>query len=139
IHTYGQQDVELDKLFMDVADYNVRVMSPAHVAPVTNLACRTALSRRGVAHVTVPVDIQDMTIDRKTTSKRNVPGHSEATYAGRRLCAAEEELRAAAAVLNAGEKVVILAGRGAIGAREELESMAETLGAVIAKIGRAHG
>ena len=133
IQTHGQQDVELDKLFMDVAQYNARIMSPAHVAPVTNLACRTALARHGVAHITIPADVQDLELDKKATSKRNVPGHSQASYAARRLCAPEPELDAAAAVLNAGEKIVILAGRGAIGAREELESLADALGAVIAK------
>ena len=48
IDTHAQQDVDLDKLFMDVAVYNARIMGAAHVAPVTNLACRTALelSRR---------------------------------------------------------------------------------------------
>jgi pyruvate dehydrogenase (quinone) len=57
INTHTQQDVELDKLFMDVALYNERIMGPAHVENVTDLACRTALSYRGVAHVTFPVDL----------------------------------------------------------------------------------
>src|SRR5204862_2287677 len=43
IGTYTQQDVELDKVFMDVAKYNVRIMGAAHVRNVTDLACRTAL------------------------------------------------------------------------------------------------
>ena len=47
IETYTQQDVELDKLFMDVTDYNGRVMGPAHVENVVELACRTALAYRG--------------------------------------------------------------------------------------------
>src|SRR5437762_13194581 len=59
VHTHTQQDVELDKLFIDVAYYNVRVMGPTHVENVTDLACRTALSYRGVSHITLPVDIQD--------------------------------------------------------------------------------
>src|SRR5689334_6792653 len=46
--THTQQDVALDKLFMDVAVYNERVMGAAHVRNVTELACRTALSRKGV-------------------------------------------------------------------------------------------
>src|ERR671937_600497 len=58
LHTETQQDVELDKLFMDVAKYNNRVMGPAHMESVVELACRTALAYRGVAHVTVPVDLQ---------------------------------------------------------------------------------
>src|SRR5216117_2221563 len=51
--TNSQQDVELDKLFMDVAVYNQRIMGPSHVENVADLACRTALSYRGVAHLTI--------------------------------------------------------------------------------------
>src|SRR5204862_1466297 len=43
IGTFTQQDVELDKVFMDVAKYNERIMGAAHVRNVTDLACRTAL------------------------------------------------------------------------------------------------
>src|SRR5438552_11864355 len=49
IETHGQQDVDLDKLFMDVAVYNARVMGPEHILNVAHLACRTALTQRGVA------------------------------------------------------------------------------------------
>jgi pyruvate dehydrogenase (quinone) len=133
IHTHTQQDVELDKLFSDVALYSARVMSPSHVEPVVNLACRTALSQYGVTHVTLPVDLQDMEVKKREASKRNVPGHSEAVHASRRTCPPGDDLRAAAELLNHGGKIVILAGRGAIGAREELERIAATLGGVIAK------
>src|SRR5438132_3500797 len=51
VHTHTQQDVELDKAFTDVAVYNTRVMRPAHVENVVDLACRTALTYHGVAHV----------------------------------------------------------------------------------------
>src|SRR5215217_6466186 len=49
ISTFTQQDVELDKLFMDVCVYNARIMGAAHVENVVSLACRSALSRHGVA------------------------------------------------------------------------------------------
>src|SRR5438309_11019115 len=52
IGTHTQQDVALDKLFMDVAVYNERIMGAAHAQNVMELACRNALARRGVAHVT---------------------------------------------------------------------------------------
>src|SRR5881392_3371143 len=52
IGTHYQQDVDLDKLFMDVAAYNQRVMGPAHVVNVLDEAVRVALSQRTVAHVT---------------------------------------------------------------------------------------
>src|SRR5437763_2106505 len=58
IGTLTQQDVALDKLFADVAFFNERVMGPSHVENLTDLACRTALAPRGVAHLTFPVDLQ---------------------------------------------------------------------------------
>src|ERR1700751_423733 len=80
INTHTQQDVELDKLFMDVALYNERIMGPAHVENVADLACRTALSYRGVAHITFPVDIQDAKAT-KNRSKRNIPHHTSDVFA----------------------------------------------------------
>jgi pyruvate dehydrogenase (quinone) len=73
--TFTQQDVALDRLFMDVAAYNTRVMGPTHVENVVELACRTAIAYRKVAHIAFPTDIQDMKAERKTASKRNIPGH----------------------------------------------------------------
>src|SRR5471030_1459902 len=80
ISTHTQQDVELDKLFMDVAVYNARVMGPTHVENVADLACRTALAYRGVSHITIPVDIQEMAAE-KGRSKRNVAHHTSAVHA----------------------------------------------------------
>src|SRR5512147_1289989 len=60
LDTHTQQDVDLDKLFEDVALYTARVMGPQHIENVTDLACRTALAYKGVTHITVPVDFQSM-------------------------------------------------------------------------------
>lgn len=133
LHTHTQQDVELDKVFDDVAVYNTRIMGAGHVEAATSLACRTALAYRGVAHVTIPVDLQDAEFDADATSKRNVPHHTSDAFADFSGLPSESALDAAAAVLNAGEKVVILSGAGAIGAGELVEQAAETLGGVIAK------
>jgi len=73
--THTQQDVALDKLFMDVAIYNERVMGAAHARNIAGLACRTAMSYRGVAHITIPVDIQDQELDKDERSARNKPEH----------------------------------------------------------------
>src|SRR5438552_9308866 len=73
IGTHTQQDVALDRLFMDVAVYNERIMGAAHTENITELACRTALARRGVAHITIPVDIQDQTVTKDMRSMRNKP------------------------------------------------------------------
>jgi pyruvate dehydrogenase (quinone) len=131
IDTYAQQDVDLDRVFEDVAVYNTRVMGPAHVENVTSLACRAALSRRGVAHITFPVDLQEQ--EGGERSKRNVPHHASDALARSAHLPDEESLRRAAEVLNAGKKVVILAGRGALGATDELEQMADRLAAPIVK------
>src|SRR5437588_3143297 len=59
INTHTQQDVELDKLFENVAVYSTRIMGAAHVENVTELACRKAMTHRGVSHITIPVDFQE--------------------------------------------------------------------------------
>src|SRR5579884_3004412 len=73
IETHTQQDVALDKLFMDPAAYSVRVMGPAHVEDVVEQACRTALAYRQPTHVMIPVDFQSQPA--KDRSERNVADH----------------------------------------------------------------
>jgi pyruvate dehydrogenase (quinone) len=138
IGTFTQQDVALDRLFTDVAKYSERVMGPTHVESVTDLACRTALAYRGVAHLAVPVDVQEMSVDAKR-SKRNIAHHTSDVFARGAQLPAEPDLRRAAELLDAGERVAILAGRGALGAGHELEAAAERLGSPIVKalLGRA--
>jgi len=133
IDTHAQQDVDLDKLYMDVAVYNARVMGPEHVSNVANLACRTALSRRGVAHLNFPVDFQSMPVKSNRRSERNIRDHNASTFARRAALPALEDLKEAAALLNDGKKIAILAGRGALDASDELIQLAETLGAPIIK------
>ena len=130
--TFTQQDVALDRLFMDVAAYNTRVMGPSHVENVVDLACRTALSYRKVAHIAFPVDFQDMKAD-KLASKRNVKDHTSEVYARSARLPDEADLRRAADILNQGGKVAILAGQGALDATDALEKAAEILGAPIVK------
>jgi pyruvate dehydrogenase (quinone) len=132
IGTHTQQDVALDQLFSDVTKYNQRIMGPAHVENVTHLACRTALAYRGVAHLTFPVDIQELEAGAHR-SKRNVKHHTSDVYARSGWLPAEDELARAAEVLNAGKKVAILAGRGALDATDELEQAADRLAAPIVK------
>jgi pyruvate dehydrogenase (quinone)/pyruvate oxidase len=131
IDTFAQQDVNLDRVFEDVAVYSTRVMGPAHVENVTTLACRAALSRRGVAHVNFPVDTQEQ--DGGERSSRNVEGHTSEAFARRAGVPSAADLEAAARVLNDGRKVVLLAGRGALHATDELEAVAEKLGSPIVK------
>ena len=133
IETHTQQDVALDKLFMDVSVYNARIMGPQHVENVADLACRTALAYRGVAHITMPVDTQSLEARKTKPSKRNIPHHTSDVYARGARLPEEKDLRQAAEVLNSGQKVAILVGQGALHACEELEKTAEVLGAPVIK------
>jgi pyruvate dehydrogenase (quinone)/pyruvate oxidase len=133
VDTFTQQDVELDKLFADVAVYSTRVMSPAHVENVAELACRTALARRGVAHITIASDTQSEPLDEDYRSPRNVGNHVSNRPAAIAPAPPESEVRRAAEILNSGKKTAILAGRGAIVAGQELEAVADKLGAPVAK------
>ncbi len=129
--TFTQQDVELDKLFADACTYSARVMGPTHVENVTEMACRIALAYRQPTHVTIPVDVQSMPVGKRERSKRNIPDHvSNLMALGGRL-PDERQLAAAAEILNGGSKPFILAGRGALGARVELEQVADRLGAPV--------
>lgn len=133
IETCTQQDVDLTKVFSDVAVFNAQVSDAAHMENVAGLACRAALSRRGVAHLSIANDIQEQDIGEAKRSKRNRPGHvPNRWFEGRRL-PDEGELDKAAAILNRASKVAILAGRGALDASLELEKTAELLAAPIAK------
>ena len=131
--TWTQQDVELDKLFADACVYSARIMGPTHVENVTELACRTALAYRQPTHVTMPVDIQSMPVSEGKRSKRNVAEHVSDRMARSGHHPDRNQLALAAEILNAAERPFILAGRGALGAREEIEAVAERLGAPVGK------
>src|SRR6185295_13043849 len=100
VHTHTQQDVELDKLFMDVCVYNARVMGPSHVENVVELACRTALAYRGVSHVTVPVDFQSVPLKSGKRSERNIAGHVSDLMAHSSRMPSEDQLARAIEILN---------------------------------------
>src|SRR3954463_7475007 len=103
LQTHTQQDVELDKVFMDVAVYNTRVMGASHVENVADLACRTALAYRGVSHITIPVDTQEEVVNRKGMSPRNIPHHTSDVCAIGALVPPDGELERAAYLLNSGK------------------------------------
>ncbi len=131
INTRTQQDIELDKLFENVSEYNCRIMGPAHVKNATELAIRCALERRGVAHITLPVDIQVQ--EHMERSDRNIPKHTHFSPSFSGKVPNENSIIESAKILNEGKRVAILAGRGAIEATSELEEIADLLGAPIIK------
>jgi pyruvate dehydrogenase (quinone)/pyruvate oxidase len=133
IGTLTQQDVALDKLFIDVAVFNERIMGPTHVENITDLACRTAYAYRGVSHIAFPVDLQEKEIKERQRSSRNIAHHTSDVQAQSARLPDRMELQRAAEILNEGRKVAILAGRGALDATDELEKVAELLAAPIIK------
>jgi len=100
IGTHTQQDVALDRLFLDVALYSERIMGAAHAENVTEFACRIALARRGVSHITIPTDIQEQTIKEDIRSKRNKPQHVSDEFSIASGRANPRDLEEAAAILN---------------------------------------
>jgi pyruvate dehydrogenase (quinone) len=135
LHTHTQQDVALDRLFIDLCVYNERCMGAAHMENIAELACRTALAYRGVAHITVPVDFQETEVKTKGNGRtpRNVANHVSEMLSQSARLPNESDLRRAADILNAGRKVTILAGRGALHASAELVEASERLAAPIVK------
>ncbi|TJV40358.1 MAG: pyruvate oxidase [Mesorhizobium sp.] len=133
IETFTQQDVDLTRVFNDVAVYNAQVADAAHMENVASLACRTALARKGVAHLSIASDVQEQQDAASKRSKRNRPAHTpQDMFAGHSM-PLDVELDKAAAILNDASRVAILAGRGAIGAAAELEDTARLLQAPVAK------
>jgi pyruvate dehydrogenase (quinone)/pyruvate oxidase len=130
-----QQEVNLDKLYADVAEYDQMIYNPAQLPSVVDNAIRTAYARRGVAHITVPNDLQvaDADADPWQHVAPARPPHTAPVMLQAPGRPSDEDLQAIASLLADGDKVAILAGAGARHAREELLAVAETLGAPIVK------
>jgi thiamine pyrophosphate-dependent acetolactate synthase large subunit-like protein len=133
IDTFTQQDVDLPRLFADVAAYSTRVMSAAHVENAVSLACRIACSQHAVAHVAIPTDVQEETLEDAQPSMRNVAHHVSFAHQESERVPEEPEIARAIDILNRGKRVAILAGHGAQQAGGELLEVAELLGAPIVK------
>jgi pyruvate dehydrogenase (quinone) len=128
-----QQEVDLNALFKDVAsEYCQTISSPVAVRHVVDRALRIALAERSVTCIIVPKDVAD---DRAVP----VPPHTHNSvhtgigYTRPRVVPVESELRRAADVLNAGKRVAMLVGAGALDATDEVIAVADRLGAGCAK------
>ncbi|PAP94474.1 thiamine pyrophosphate-dependent enzyme [Mesorhizobium wenxiniae] len=131
IETFTQQDVDLSRVFNDVAIFNTQVSDAAHMENVAGLACRSALAGRGVSHLSIASDVQEQTSAKR--SPRNLPRHTPERWFEGDKRPDEAQLALAADILNTASKVAILAGRGALHAQAELERTAELLAAPVAK------
>jgi pyruvate dehydrogenase (quinone) len=133
IGMHYQQEVDLLSVFKDVAVYNQQILGAGHVRALVDAGCRAALSAGGVAHLTCPVDIQEQSLKDDAPSTKKVEGHTSDAWCPPVVVPCDADIQAAADVLNAGTKTVILAGRGALGASDELEQLAEQMAAPIVK------
>lgn len=126
-----QQDVNLLQLFSDVAIYNSLISRPEQAEMAVDIACRTALAQRGVSHLTIPIDVQEMKLKEKY-SRHKVAGHTSDAYANLTM-PDKKQIQKAADILNSGKRVVILSGQGALDAGDQLSIVAERLGAPVIK------
>src|SRR5215217_1902520 len=133
IGTRYQQEVDLLSLFKDVAVYNQQVLGAGHVRALVDAGCRAALSLGGVAHITCPVDLQEQSVKDDERSQKKVEGHTSGAWRPPTVVPCDDDIRAAADLLNAGTKTVILAGQGALGAGAELEQLADLMASPIVK------
>ena len=126
-----QQDVNLLQLFSDVTVYNNMINRPEQAEMTVDIACRSALSLRGVSHLTIPIDVQEMKLKGRY-SRHKVPGHTSDFYAN--ITVPDRGLlEDAANILNSGRKIVLLVGQGALSAGDEVIQVAEKLEAPVVK------
>ena len=128
-----QQEVDLQNLFKDVAsEYCNTCMSAVAARHTIDRAIRIALDQRTVTCAIFPKDVQEMSAVEKPPHEHNTI-HSGIGYSVPYIVPREEELKAAADILNAGQKVAILVGQGALAAGDEVMEIADILGAGVAK------
>ncbi|MGW4556361.1 thiamine pyrophosphate-requiring protein [Streptomyces sp. NPDC004365] len=127
-----QQEVDLLSLYKDVAsDFCEMVTVPEQLPNVLDRAMRTAMARRSVTAVIIPADVQELDYSPPQHAFKMVPSSlGMPNYAP---VPSDEDVTRAADVLNAGDKVAILIGQGARGARQEVMAVADRLGAGVAK------
>lgn len=130
-----QQEVDLTQLYSDVTEYNLMVSNPTQLPGVVDDAIRTAYARKGVAHLTLPNDLQiaDADQDPYAHVAPATPPHTKPVMLEPPGTPRREDLEAAARVLHDAKKPAILAGAGALHAREEVLAVADALGAPVIK------
>src|SRR4051794_1338921 len=127
-----QQEVDLQTLFKDVAhEFVHECMVPSQARHLVDRAMRVAAATRSPTCIIVPNDVQEAPYSDPPRAHGSV--FSSPGYSAPRVVPTEDDLRQAAEILNAGERVAMLVGQGAIGAEEEVIRVAELLGAGVAK------
>jgi pyruvate dehydrogenase (quinone) len=128
-----QQEVKLLQLYSDVAAaFCEQVNEPSSVRHLIDRAMRIAQAEQTVTCVIVPADVQDMDAVEAQPHKTHTV-HSGVGYWPARVVPSQDQLNRAAEILNAGERVAMLVGKGALDATDEVTAVADALGAGIAK------
>jgi pyruvate dehydrogenase (quinone)/pyruvate oxidase len=133
IGTHYLQDINHDWVLNDPCVFSQRIMGEAHVLPVVDMAVRSAIAQRGPAAITIPIDIQSGDAVTGDRSIKNIEGHSAVTALDGRRIPPRERLEQAAEILSGASRPLIFIGAGARGAGDEVEQIAEKLGAPIVK------
>ena len=126
-----QQELNLDRLFSDVAAYVQEVTAPAQARHVVDQACRVAIAERAPTVVVLPNDLQLEAMEQPGMAHGFV--RSGVGYSHPKVVPYPADLQRAADLLNAGKKVAILVGAGALHATDEVIAVADALGAGVAK------
>jgi pyruvate dehydrogenase (quinone) len=128
-----QQEVDLISLFKDVAhEYVHMATTPVQIRQLIDQAVRIAVAERTVTCVIVPNDVQEMKAV-EAPPREHGTVHTGVGYSAPRVIPQDTDLRRAAEILNAGKKVAMLVGQGALAASEEVATTADILGAGVAK------
>ncbi|TMK70599.1 MAG: thiamine pyrophosphate-requiring protein [Actinobacteria bacterium] len=128
-----QQEVDLVTLFKDVASQYVQMAYEAtQIRHLVDRAHRIALAERDVTCLIIPNDVAEAPAEEEPPREHGSV-HSSPGFAPPRIVPTQEQVKAAAEILNAGEKVAMLVGQGALHAKDEVVEVAEKLGAGVAK------
>jgi pyruvate dehydrogenase (quinone)/pyruvate oxidase len=130
-----QQEVHLEKLYMDVARFNEMAIVPVEIPALVDRAVKTSLAHRTVSHITVPNDVQIANADAMPFSGPAParPPSTAPVFPAMPVVPPSEDIRRAASVLGEGRSVVMLVGAGAIGAGPEVMEAAELLASPVVK------
>ncbi|MDQ4140078.1 MAG: thiamine pyrophosphate-binding protein, partial [Bacteroidota bacterium] len=124
----SQQEIDLMSLFKDVAsEYIQMAVDPAQIRHLIDRAFRIALSQRTVTCIIIPNDLQTEEYENPPHEHQTI--HSGVGFSAPRVIPQENDLQRAAEIINAGQRVAILVGSGAIHAAEEVKQVADLLGA----------
>ena len=131
--SHYQQEIDLTGLFKDVAaEYVMQASVPEQVRTMVDRAIRIAKAERTVTCIVIPNDLQELDMVEEGPRSHGTI-YTGVGYSAPRVIPKDVDLRRAAEVLNAGKKVAMLVGAGALGASDEVQQAADVLGAGVAK------